>query len=268
MPTDSSGISNMPSARSLGTDIRQGSEINSALTGKVAAITGAASGIGLACAKQLLDAGARVVLIDRAGDKVARICAELGPHALALEADLLDAAQVDGLLDGILDVAGRLDIFHANAGAYVGGPVAEGDPDTWDSVLNLNINAAFRSVRSVLPHLITQKSGDIVMTNSVAGFTPIVWEPIYTASKFAVTAFVHSLRRQVAPYGVRVCDVAPGPVLTSLLDDWPAAKMQEALDNGSLMRPEEVAAADLFMVTRPQGVTVRDIVITPTTLDV
>lgn len=78
----------MPSARSLGTDIRQGSEINSALTGKVAAITGVASGIGLACAKQLLDAGARVVLIDRAGDKVARICAELGPHALALEADL------------------------------------------------------------------------------------------------------------------------------------------------------------------------------------
>lgn len=237
------------------------------LGGKVAAVTGAASGIGLACARRMLEAGARVVFIDRATDQLVAICDELGPDAVPLTVDLLDAPQVDGLLQRILDLAGGLDIFHANAGAYVGGPVVEGDPDAWDLVLNLNNNAAFRSVRSVLPHLVAQKSGDIVMTSSVAGFVPVVWEPIYTASKFAVNAFVHSLRRQVAPDGVRVGEVAPGPVVTALLDDWPKAKMEEALANGSLMRPEEVAEAVLFMVTRPQGITIRDIVIVPTALD-
>lgn len=237
------------------------------LSGKVAAVTGAASGIGLACARRLIDAGARVVLIDRAGDTLKTVCTELGDNAMSLEVDLLDTEQVDGLLNEVLRLAGRLDIFHANAGAYVGGPVAEGDPDVWDRVLNLNINAAFRSVRSVLPHLIEQRSGDVVLTNSIAGFVPVVWEPIYTASKFAVTAFVHSLRRQVAPDGVRVGAVAPGPVLTALVDDWPPAKLSEAIASGSLMRPEEVAEAMLFMVTRPQWVTVRDIVIMPTSLD-
>ncbi len=237
------------------------------LSGRVAAVTGAASGIGLACATRMLQAGARVVLIDRDRDRLAEVCADLGPEALPLEVDLLDTRQVDGLIDGILGLAGGLDIFHANAGAYVGGAVAEGDPDAWDKVLTLNNSAAFRSVRSVLPHLIAQESGDVVMTSSIAGFVPVVWEPIYTASKFAVTAFVHALRRQVAPQGVRVCEVAPGPVLTGLLSDWPAAKMEEALANGSLMRPEEVAEAVLFMVTRPRGITVRDIVIMPTTLD-
>lgn len=112
--------------------------------------------------------------------------------------------QVDKILEDILERAGRLDIFHANAGAYIGSPIAEGDPDVWDRVLNLNINAAFRSVRAVLPHLIAQKSGDIIFSSSVAGVVPVIWEPIYTASKFAVQAFVHSTRRQVAQYGVRV----------------------------------------------------------------
>src|SRR5690606_29271917 len=146
------------------------------------------------------------------------------------------------------------------------GAVAEGDPDDWDRMLNLNINAAFRSVRAVLPHLIAQKSGDILFTSSVAGVVPVVWEPIYTASKFAVQAFVHSTRRQVAPHGVRVGAVLPGPVVTALLDDWPKAKMEEALANGSLMEPEEVADAVVFMLTRKRGVTIRDMVIVPSGL--
>ncbi len=179
----------------------------------------------------------------------------------------MQSQQVDKILEGILERAGRLDIFHANAGAYIGGPIAEGDPDVWDRVLNLNINAAFRSVRAVLPHLIAQKSGDIIFTSSVAGVVPVIWEPIYTASKFAVQAFVHSTRRQVAQYGVRVGAVLPGPVVTALLDDWPKEKMEEALANGSLMQPIEVAESVLFMVTRNKNVTVRDLVILPNSMD-
>lgn len=237
------------------------------MNGKIAAITGAASGIGLECAKTLIAEGAKVVLVDRAQDKLEQLCSELGPNALPLVVDLLKPSDVSGMLARILDVAGGLDVFHANAGAYIGGPVAEGDPDAWDRMLNLNINAAFRSVHAVLPYMIEKKTGDILFTSSIAGVVPVVWEPIYTASKFAVQAFVHSTRRQVAQHGVRVGAVLPGPVVTALLDDWPKEKMDEALANGSLMQPKEVADAVLFMLTRPRNVTIRDLVILPNSVD-
>ncbi len=145
--------------------------------------------------------------------------------------------------------------------------MAAGDPDAWDRMLNLNINATFRSIHAVLPHMIDQKSGDIIVTSSIAGIVPVMWEPIYTASKFAVQAFVHTVRRQVAKHGIRVGAVAPGPVVTALLDDWPKEKMDEALANGSLMQPVEVADAVIFMLTRPRTVTIRDLVILPLTVD-
>ena len=237
------------------------------LKGRIAAITGAASGIGLECARALLAAGAKVVLIDRDGAKLASLCAELGASALPLTVDLLKPAEVSAMLPKIIALAGGLDIFHANAGAYVGGDVVEGNPDEWDRVINLNVSAAFRSVHAVLPHLVAQKSGDIVFTSSIAGIVPVAWEPIYTASKFAVQAFVHTTRRQLSKHGVRVGAVAPGPVVTALLDDWPKAKMDEALASGSLMQPREVADCVLFMLTRPRNVTVRDIVILPNSVD-
>ncbi|CAM3060266.1 SDR family oxidoreductase [Paracoccus nototheniae] len=237
------------------------------LNHKTAAITGAASGIGLECARILIENGARVVLIDRAGDRLSALCAELGPNAHPLVVDLLDGPQVSAMVPRIEALVGPLDIFHANAGAYVGGPAATGDPDIWDRVLNLNVNAAFRSVQAVLPGMIARKSGDILFTSSVAGVVPVVWEPVYTASKFAVQAFLHATRRQVSPHGIRMGAVLPGPVVTALLDDWPREKMEEALANGSLMQPREVAEAVLFMLTRPRGVVIRDMVILPNSVD-
>ena len=237
------------------------------MDGKTAAITGAASGIGLECARILIEEGARVVLIDRAEGRLNALCEELGDNAKPLVIDLLDGPQVSGMLPKIEDLVGPLDIFHANAGAYVGGAAAEGNPDEWDRMLNLNINAAFRSVQAVLPRMIEQKTGDIIFTSSVAGVVPVVWEPIYTASKFAVQAFLHATRRQVSEYGIRMGAVLPGPVVTALLDDWPKEKMEEALANGSLMQPREVAEAVLFMLTRPRGVVIRDMVILPNSVD-
>ncbi|MFZ2107582.1 MAG: SDR family oxidoreductase [Roseiarcus sp.] len=237
------------------------------LHGKVAAVTGAASGIGLACATTFLKSGAKVVLIDRAEEKLKHLCADLGPSAIPLVIDLANPSSVAGMMPQILERAGGLDIFHANAGAYIGGDVVTGDPDAWDRMLNLNVNAAFRSIRCVLPHMVEKKSGDIIVTSSVAGLVPVVWEPIYTASKHAVQAFVHTVRRQVAKHGIRVGAIAPGPVVTALLDDWPKAKMEEALAAGSLMEPKEVADAVLFMLTRPKTITIRDLVILPLSLD-
>lgn len=237
------------------------------LKGKVAAVTGAASGIGLACARALLGEGVKVVLVDRAKDRLDHLCAELGENAIPLVVDLLQPADVKTMLPRILERAGGLHIFHANAGAYIGGDVTQGDPDAWDRMLNLNVNAAFRSVHAVIPHMVAQKTGDILFTSSVAGVVPVVWEPVYTASKFAVQAFVHTTRRQLAKHGVRVGAVLPGPVVTALLDDWPKAKMEEALASGSLMQPNEVAEAVLFMLSRPRNVTIRDLVILPNSVD-
>jgi ribitol 2-dehydrogenase len=237
------------------------------MSGKVVAITGAASGIGLECARTLLAAGARVVLVDRAEERLRELCVELGPEATPLVTDLTDPRSVATMMPQILAEAGKLDVFHANAGSYVGGEVVDGDPDAWDRMLNLNVNAAFRSIHAVLPHMVERKTGDIIVTSSIAGFIPVVWEPIYTASKHAVQAFVHTLRRQVAKHGIRVGEIAPGPVVTALLADWSEAKMQEALAAGSLMEPKEVAEAVLFMLTRPRTVTIRDLVILPQSLD-
>jgi ribitol 2-dehydrogenase len=237
------------------------------LSDKVAAITGAASGIGLECAKVLLTAGARVVLVDRAEDKLRDICAELGPQAIPLVTNLTDPASVSAMMPQILEKAGKLDIFHANAGSYVGGEVVDGDPDAWDRMLNLNVNAVFRSIHAVLPHMVERKTGDIIVTSSISGLVPVVWEPIYTASKHAVQAFVHTVRRQVAKHGIRVGAVAPGPVVTALISDWPKEKLEQELAAGGLIEATEVAAAVLFMLNRPRNVTIRDLVILPQSSD-
>lgn len=237
------------------------------LAGKVAAITGAASGIGLECARMMIAAGARVVLVDRAEDALNSACLELGDHAIPLRIDLTDQASMAGMMPQVLEKAGRLDIFHANAGAYIGGEVLDGDPDAWDRMLNLNVNALFRSIHAVLPHMVERKSGDIIVTSSIAGLVPVVWEPIYTASKHAVQAFVHTVRRQVAKYGLRVGAVAPGPVVTALISDWPKEKLEAEMAAGGLIQPTEVAQAVLFMLTRPRNVTIRDLVILPQSND-
>ncbi|MBZ9658467.1 SDR family oxidoreductase [Mesorhizobium sp. ESP-6-4] len=237
------------------------------LSGKVAAVTGAASGIGLECARAMLAAGARVVLVDRAEDRLKEVVAELGDGAIPLVVDLTSPASLATMMPGILEKAGQLDIFHANAGSYVGGEILNGDPDAWDRMLNLNINSVFRSVHAVLPHMVERKTGDIIVTSSIAGLVPVVWEPVYTASKHAIQAFVHTLRRQVAKHGLRVGAVAPGPVVTALISDWPKQKLEDELAAGGLMQPTEVADAVLFMLTRPRNITIRDLVILPQSND-
>lgn len=237
------------------------------LARKVAAITGAASGIGLECAKSMLGEGARVVLIDRDREALGAVCAEWGPDAIPLVIDLTEPQSVATMMPAILERTGQLDIFHANAGSYVGGDILDGDPDAWDRMLNLNINAVFRSVHAVLPHMVERQTGDIIVTSSVAGMIPVVWEPIYTASKHAVQAFVHTVRRQVIKHKIRVGAVQPGPVVTALISDWPKDKLEAELAAGGLMEPIEVAEAVLFMLTRPRTVTIRDLVILPQSTD-
>ena len=241
--------------------------MNQPFQGKVAAVTGSASGIGRASAEAMLAGGARVVLIDRDAAGLAAMQARHGDAAIPLQLDLLDPVQCKSLVPRVLELAGRLDILHANAGLYVGGDLVDADTDAIDRMLNLNINVVMKNVRDVLPHMIERGSGDILVTSSLAAHYPTPWEPVYASSKWAIDCFVQTTRRQVFKHGIRVGAISPGPVMTGLLADWPADKLSEARASGSLLDPAEVGEVITFMLTRPRGMTIRDVVMMPSNFD-
>lgn len=237
------------------------------LEGKVAAVTGAASGIGLASAEAMLAAGARVVMVDRDGSALGALRERHGEAVLPLVVDLLDPADCASLVPRALEAAGRIDVFHANAGTYVGGDLVDADTAAIDRMLHLNVNVVMKNVHDVLPHMIARETGDVIVTSSLAAHFPTPWEPVYASSKWAINCFVQTVRRQVFKHGIRVGAISPGPVVTSLLADWPAEKLKEARESGSLLEPAEMANVVLFMLTRPRGMTIRDVVMMPTNFD-
>lgn len=238
------------------------------LEGKVAAVTGAASGIGLASTKAMIAEGAHVVLVDRDRNALDTACADLGGAAIPLVIDLLDPADCATLMPAIERLTGRLDILHANAGTYIGGDLVDAQTANIDRMLNLNVNVVMKNVHDVLPHMIERGAGDIIVTSSVAGHYPVPWEPVYSASKWAMTCFVQTVRRQVNKKGIRVGSVSPGPVISALLADWPEENLRKAKESGSLIEPAEVADAVIFMLTRPRNVTIRDVVVLPSNFDI
>ena len=157
--------------------------------------------------------------------------------------------------------------MHANAGLYVGGDLVDADTTAIDRMLNLNVNVVIKNVHDVLPHMIERRTGDIIITSSLAAHFPTPWEPVYASSKWAINCFVQTVRRQVFKHGIRVGSISPGPVITSLLSDWPPEKLKEAKESGSLLEASEVANVITFMLTRPRGMTIRDVVMLPTNFD-
>lgn len=238
-----------------------------ALDGKVAAVTGAASGIGLASAEAMLAAGARVVLIDRDELALNALSRKHGAAVTPLVINLLDSKDCATLVPRVLDAAGRLDILHANAGLYVGGDLIDAETDAIDRMLNLNVNVVMKNVRDALPHMIERGTGDIIVTSSLAAHFPTPWEPVYASSKWAINCFVQTVRRQVFKHGICVGAISPGPVVTALLKDWPPEKLKQARESGSLLEPSEVGEVVIFMLTRPRGMTIRDVVMMPTNFD-
>ncbi|MCX5519699.1 SDR family oxidoreductase [Kaistia defluvii] len=239
------------------------------LKGKVALVTGASSGIGRATARMLAGQGARLALVGRSKERLQAVRDEFPDvEALVIAADLTKPAEVERTIAETVAGLGPIDILLANAGLYLTGDLVDGDPDDFDEVIGVNINAVFRAVRAVLPSMIERRAGDIIVTSSVAGHQAIPWEPVYSATKHAVQAFVHGVRRQVAPHGIRVGAVAPGVVLNEL---WgysdPAVIAAKAAAREGLLS-EDIADAVLFMLTRPANVTIRDLVILPQNQDI
>ncbi|MBD0415063.1 SDR family oxidoreductase [Oryzicola mucosus] len=238
------------------------------LSGKVAVVTGASSGIGRAVSLALAERGVKLALVGRSAERLEAVAQHAGGEVLVLPADLADPSSVAEIVDAVTQRFGRIDILVPNAGLYIPGDVAEGDPDAWDELISVNVSSVFRLVRAVLPGMIERQSGHVLITSSVAGHQAIQWEPVYSASKHAIQAFVHGLRRQVMKHNIRVGAIAPGVVLNELWGYSDPAAIAEKVEAREGLRSEDVADAILFMLTRPANVTIRDLVILPQTQDI
>lgn len=239
------------------------------LVDKIAVVTGASSGIGRSYARALADAGANVVLVGRNAERLESVAAGLPTETLTLAGDVASADFDRAVIEATLERFGRIDILLSNAGLYVPGDFAEADLGAVRELLSVNVFGAMAIVREALPHMLAAGTGDILMTSSVSGHQAIHWEPVYSASKHAIQSFTHGVRRQLVGTGVRIGEIAPGVVLNELWGiDEEADDTTPRLENATGIRSDDVAEAVLFMLTRPRHVTIRDLVILPTSQEI
>lgn len=234
------------------------------LTGKVAWVTGAGSGIGEGAAVALAEEGATVILTGRRVDKLEAVSARIGQHAHVQAGDMTVVEDINRIVAWIGEKFGHLDIFVANAGANV--PKRnwqELQPDGADLVIAANLNSAFYGAIAVLPMMRKQKDGVIIFTASMAGrFIGGLSGAAYTAAKHGVVAMSHSINMQECVNGIRSTALLPGEVATEILDKRPVpvsaedrAKMAQSSDVGDLVR---------YIACLPAHVCINEVMITPT----
>lgn len=228
------------------------------LTGKTIIITGAASGIGKASAAACLQAGANVVLNDIEGDKLAATVNELeaavpGAAALGVEADIRDGDQVAGLFDQTVGRFGRIDGILANAGITgTRKPIAELDFDSWDAVMDVNLNGTFRVVAEGARRLLAQGAGgSIIISGSSQGIRPLPGFIAYAASKGALHNLAQSLAFELAEHRIRVNVLVPGTTNTELVRAMPGhgERVAKTFPLGELAEPEELAQFVVFAMS-------------------
>ena len=232
-------------------------------SGKVAVVTGASSGIGLATARALADAGALLVVAARSTERLEQAAHDLGGAATAIATDVTSTKEVDELIAHTIELHGRIDILIANAGIYAGGDFVANDVTQLLRLIETNVGGVIRVIHATLKHMIAAGTGDIVLTSSVSGHQSIHWEPVYSASKHAVQALTHGLRRQLIGTGVRIGAVAPGVVLNDLWQVTDAAAVADGVAAGTGLTSEDVAGAIVYMLTLPRHVNIRDLVMLP-----
>jgi NAD(P)-dependent dehydrogenase (short-subunit alcohol dehydrogenase family) len=200
------------------------------VSGRVAFVTGAASGLGLAMAEVLAENGACVTMADINGDALEPLVDKMRDAGLMVEAALLDVAETDQLrecIDGVMHRQGRLDAVFANAGASSGpgfateagrisGQIDHTSPEVWERVLKVNLTSVFATMQAAAAHMKVQKSGRIIVTSSIAGMRAdtLVGYP-YAATKAAVINLVRQAARELGPYNVLVNAIAPGAFITN-----------------------------------------------------
>lgn len=228
-------------------------------TGKVAFITGGASGIGAALSNELTAAGAQVWIADRqiqAADELAQRLRAKGATAHAVELDVRDPAAFQRAIDETVRSGGRIDYLFNNAGIGIGGEVDSLTLDDWTDIIDVNLRGVIHGVQSAYPVMIRQGSGHIVNTASMAGLITTTAQAGYTATKHAVVALSKAMRVEAATHGVRVSVLCPGVVRTPILTGGEygrnkSVSRENQLKLGEALRPMD---ADVFADKALRGV--------------
>jgi NADP-dependent 3-hydroxy acid dehydrogenase YdfG len=243
------------------------------LDGKVAAITGASSGIGEATALALVAEGATVSLAARRKDRIDDLAARIngdGGHALAVETDVTEEEQANAFIDCTKDELGGLDILVNNAGLMLLGPVAGAPTEQWRQMIEVNLLGLLYCTHAALPIMGSQGSGDIVNVASVAGRIASMGSGVYNMTKWGVVGFSEALRQECARAHVRVTAIEPGWVDTELQGHNEHPLVVDAMNKlikqiDKILEPEDIARAIAFAVTQPPHVSINEMLIRPTT---
>jgi 3-oxoacyl-[acyl-carrier protein] reductase len=224
------------------------------LSGKVALVTGASRGIGRAIARTFATAGAQVVITSRgdAAQAVADEITQAGGQALALAADVSDAAAIAGVVDRILDAYGRLDVLVNNAGITRDQLLLRMKRDDWDAVIATNLTGTFVCTQAVLKTMVRQRAGRIISISSVVGQSGNPGQTNYAATKAGIIGFSKALAREVASRNITVNVVAPGLIDTDMTREISSDAQASWTSNiplGRLGTPDDVAAAVCFLAS-------------------
>jgi NADP-dependent 3-hydroxy acid dehydrogenase YdfG len=239
------------------------------LAGKVAAITGASSGIGEATAFALSAAGAAVALGARRRDRLDELAAKLQGPCSVHEVDVSDEGQARGFVEAAHGEHGGLHVLVNNAGVMLLGPVDGAPTSEWRQMLEVNLWGLLVCTHAALPLIAGSGGGDVVNVSSVAGRRAEAGAAVYNATKFGVHAFSEALRQEALHAGIRVTVVAPGFVETELQGHNVHPMVRQALERareqiGEVLRAEDIADAIRYAVTRPAHVSVNELVVRPT----
>jgi clavulanate-9-aldehyde reductase len=242
---------------------------NQPLAGRVAAVTGASSGIGAATATALSRAGATVALAARRRDRLEELAEQLEGEASVHEVDVADEAQARSFIEQAHAQHGGLHVLVNNAGVMLLGPVAGADTGEWRRMLDVNLWGLLVCTHAALPLIAASGGGDIVNVSSVAGRRADAGGAVYNLTKFGVHAFSEALRQEALHAGVRVTVIAPGMVDTELQGHNTNPVVLSAIEKarertGEALKAEDVADTILYAVTRPRHVDLNEILVRPT----
>jgi len=236
------------------------------LAGKTAVVTGASSGIGAATTRLLAQQKCNVVLAARREDRLNGLAAELGEGALAVPTDVTDPAACEALVSRAVEDFGSVDILVANAGLGLYGSIAEGEPEDWRRMFEVNVLGVLYVTRAAVRHMLGRGSGDVIFVSSLAGRrVPRADGTVYASTKHALTALAEGLRMEVHTSGIRVISVEPGLVRTEFPESsYPSAREYYAQREYSPLEAEDIAEAVLYAVGQPPRVSVNEILLRPT----